>query len=196
MMDPDSDNNDALDEVGLRLGPDGEDDGEGLFDSPREASAVGEKTSVAHKEGSEQDNRAELLQRLRESVGTTSHVPESGEPCRALRLRIADEPPDLLPALGAPALLHRAGTRVLRPPPPAPPRPSDPDDTNTQIRPMPRPRDDDPPTGERTAPGDTEHTQTGQTGSWLATDRTLRLARWLALGLLSVSAVAWWLLGR
>lgn len=209
-MTPDPDDvldeqrHDELDEVGVRFGPDR--DGDGLFDPPRESSMIGEKTSVTPEEAQASEPERTLLAWIADSGGLLAHAPESGVPCRPLRQRIADEPPDLLPALGAPALLHRAGSKVLRPPPTAPSRSTEPDDTNTQIRPMPRPpgsppRDDDPPTNEGSPSGDrdtaTEHTQTGQTGAFVvASDRVLRLARWLALVLLSLSAAAWWLLGQ
>lgn len=200
-IDPEG-RDDELDEVGVRLGPDR--DGDGLFDPPRESSMVGEKTSVATDEVAPSEPERTLLAWISESAALLANAPESGVPCRPLRQRIADEPPDLLPALGAPALLHRAGSKVLRPPPTAPSRSNEPDDTNTQIRPMPRPtngasaREDDPPTNERSTTGDrdtgTDHTQTGS--FVVASDRVLRLARWLALGLLSVSAAAWWFLGQ
>ena len=198
--DPDSDEGD-VDEIRVRLGPDR--DGEGLFDAPRESSMVGEKTSVATDEAPAGDAERALLLWIQAGPTMLASAPESGEPCTSLRQRIADEPPDLLPALGAPALLHRAGSKVLRPPPTAPSRPPEPDDTNTQIRPIAASAarsagDEDPPTNERTSPGDrdTEHTQTGQTGAFVvASDRVLRTARWLALSLLAVSAAAWWFLG-
>ena len=203
-MSPDPDSNsdpgglEPLDEVGVRLGPDR--DGEGLFDPPRENSMVGEKTSVTTDESPIREPERALLDWIAGDSLLLANVPEQAEPCRPLRQRIADEPPDLLPSLAAPALLHRASSRVLRAPPSAPARAPEADDTATQIRPMPRTAtDDDPPTNEHTSPGDrdTENTQSGQTGSWIvASDEVLRTARWLALALLTLSATAWWFLGR
>lgn len=198
---PDEERDDELDEVGVRLGPDR--DGDGLFDPPRETSMIGEKTSVTLQEAQASEPERTLLAWIAASGALLANAPESGVPCLPLRQRIADEPPDLLPALGAPALLHRGGSKVLRPPPTAPSRSAEPDDTNTQIRPMPRPpgslpAETDPPTNEGTPAGDrdtnTEHTQTG--AFVVASDRVLRLARWLALLLLSMSAAAWWFLGQ
>ncbi len=177
----------SLDEVGIQVGPDR--DAAGLFDVEVDRSVTGEQTGIATEEATAEQQRTAALTWISSSIEEGTGAPESAAPCPPLKARIADEPPDALPSLAAPAGGTAGVHRALRAAPPfqAPPRPES-DDTATQV--------------DALRNGGEERTSTGNqsrealTGSWtLATDRTLRAARWLALLLLALSALAWWLLG-
>lgn len=178
-----------LDEVGVPVGPDR--DVAGLFDHEVDRSVTGERTGVATEEAGIEQQRTALLTWLAASLVSPPPVAGEAGPCPALKSRIADEPPDGLPALAAPAASARSTARALRhaPTAPAAERPEV-DDTATAVDTVTR----------TTAGGET--TTTGSrardavTGTWsLAADRTLRTARWVALLLLALSALAWWRLG-
>lgn len=179
-----------VDEVGVALGPDR--DSSGLFDPPSEASLTGERTGVSTEEAGAEQQRTAVLAWIAASLGEPNRLPEVGAPCAALRTRIADEPPDLLPSLGFGAVVRDA--RVLRAPPAPPPAPPGPgasftDDTVTQVDLLP-PRPEDPRTGVTGA------TTTGHTGNtrfgWLPSERIVRVALLVSAVLLGLSAYAWW----
>jgi hypothetical protein len=192
----------AIDEVGVALGPDL--DVVGLFDASAERSATGERTLVAGIPPEVEQRRTSLLA----WIAANADAPASSaavSPCTPLRGSIADEPPDALPALARAPSSSRGNARITRTPP-APAFPlGDPDDTATQM----------PDTGVPPAPSAAEGpfaaettatasepvaTTTGSRarppGAWQGTsDRVLNVARGLALVLLVGSALAWWYLG-
>lgn len=163
-----------IDEVGVPLGPDRGD--HGLFDPPSEFSLTGERTGTPTDEAGAEAQRTALLAWIASSLGAGPPPVATGASPAALRTRIADEPPDLLPSLGAPPGPRTSG-RVLRPPPPSP-RPATPelDDTATQA-------DGLPSAGRATE----------ATEGFLPAERLVRLAPFVAGAMLVVSAVAWWL---
>ncbi len=164
-----------IDEVGVPLGPDRGDHG-GLFDPPSEFSLTGERTGTPTDEAGAEAQRTALLAWIASSLGAGAPPRDEGPAPAALRLRIADEPPDLLPSLSAPSST-RAGGRVLRPPPPSPgPASAELDDTATQVNPL-------APAGPST-----EHTE-----GWLPAERLVRFAPFVAGGMLVLSALAWWI---
>jgi len=178
-----------LDEVRVPIGPDR--DAGGLFDLETDRSVTGERTGVATEEAGIEQQRTALLTWIASSLASRAAVAGDGGPCPALKARIADEPPDGLPALAAPAASPRSIARALRAAPAAPAseRPEV-DDTATAVDAVSRASsgEDTTTTGSRG--------RDGITGPWsLAADRTLRTARWLALLLLALSALAWWRLG-
>ncbi len=179
----------ALDEVGVPVGPDR--DVAGLFDHEVDHSVTGERTGVATEEAGIEQQRTALLTWLAASLTSPPQAAGDAGPCPALKARIADEPPDGLPALAAPAASPRNTARALRHAPAAPvaERPEA-DDTATAVDTVSRPTAG----GETTTTG--SRARDSVTGTWnLATDRTLRTARWIALLLLALSALAWWRLG-
>jgi hypothetical protein len=163
-----------IDEVGVPLGPDR--DHGGLFDPPSELSLTGERTGTPTHEAGADQQRTALLAWIAASLGEGGPPQAEGPPPAALRLRIADEPPDLLPSLSSPPQ-PRASGRVLRPPPTPPPSlVPESEDTVTQVGPL------------ASAGPPTEHTE-----GWLPAERLVRLAPPVAALLLVLSAVAWWL---
>ncbi len=164
-----------IDEVGVPLGPDHSDHG-GLFDPPAELSVTGERTG-GHADQPEGDaQRAALLTWIAAALGERVPHRAEGPPPTALRTLIADEPPDLLPSLGAPAGARGSG-RVLRPPPVTlQPEGFEREDTATQADVL-------LPAGPST-----EHT-----GGWLPAEKLIRFAPFVAAGLLVLSALAWWI---
>lgn len=179
----------ALDEVGVPVGPDR--DAGGLFDVEVDRSVTGERTGVATEEAGIEQQRTALLTWIAASLANPPAAASHAGPCPALKSRIADEPPDGLPALAAPAASPRATARALRPAPTTPVADrAEIDDTATAIDTVTRAST----TEETTTTG--SRAREGLTGSWsLAADRTLRTARWVALLLLALSALAWWQLG-
>lgn len=174
-----------VDEVGVSLGPDR--DHRGIFDTAAESSLTGERTGATTEEAGVETRRTAVLAWIAASLDEPVELPLSGPPPAALRTRIADEPPDLLPSLAqAPAL---RGGRVLRAPPVAPPLGGpERDDTVTQVDLLVPALADD---GERTG-----GTTTGQNPlGWLDAERVVRLAIGVALALLAGSALAWWWFG-
>ncbi|MBM4364784.1 MAG: hypothetical protein FJ102_01105 [Deltaproteobacteria bacterium] len=178
-----------LDEIGVPMGPDR--DAGGLFDVETDSSVTGERTGVATEEAGIEQQRTALLTWIASSLASPAADVGDAGPCPGLKARIADEPPDGLPALAAPATSPRSTARALRAAPAAPAgeRPEV-DDTATAVGAVSRASsgDDTTTTGSRA--------RDGITGTWsLAADRTLRTARWIALLLLALSAFAWWRLG-
>jgi hypothetical protein len=164
-----------IDEVGVPLGPDAGDHG-GLFDPPSEFSLTGERTGGHTDEAGGDAQRTALLAWIAVTLGEGGPPAALGPAPAALRGRIADEPPDLLPSLGAPPSPRSTG-RVLRPPPAAPrPLVPDLDDTATQVDAL-------APAGPST-----EHTE-----GWLPAEKLVRIAPFVAGGLLVLSALAWWI---
>ena len=181
-----------VDEVGVPLGPDR--GGEGLFDTPDEASLTGERTGVSSQEAGAEQQRLAVLAWISATLAEPADLPETGPPSATLRTRIADEPPDLLPSLGFVPAPRDA--RVPRPPPVAPNLFAD--DTVTQVdllRPAGEPSGNTSPgLGGRSATGATTtgHTTTGGLTRMLRPERLLRVAPWIAATLLVASALAYW----
>ena len=167
-----------VDEVGVALGPDR--DHAGLFDVAGESSLTGERTGASTEEAGVEAQRTAVLAWVAASLGETHGLPDGGAPCVALRARIADEPPDLLPSLGsAPS---RRESRVLRAPPSHPTHDSDDSITQVDLLPVPAPGADA-----------TALTTTGWGAlRWLTAESVVRLAPWFAVLVLSASAAAWW----
>lgn len=173
-----------IDEVGVAFGPDG--GGGGLFDGPGESSLTGERTGVATEEAGAEQQRTAVLAWIAASLGEPHPLEAQGPPCTALRARIADEPPDLLPSLST--LSAPRDGRVLRPPPPTQPQlQADGDDTVTQVDLLVPAASGAPETT-----GSGAATTTGGVSRWLTAERVIRVAPWVALALLAISAGAWW----
>ncbi len=167
-----------VDEVGVALGPDR--DHSGLFEAVGESSLTGERTGASTEEAGVEAQRTAVLAWIAASLGEGQGLPDRGAPCVALRPRIADEPPDLLPSLGSAPTKRES--RVLRAPPNHPTREID--DSITQVDLLPTPL---------SAVEATAMTTTGLGPlRWLTAERVVRLAPWFAVLVLSASAAAWW----
>ncbi len=170
-----------IDEVGVAVGPDR--DHRGIFDPPGESSLTGERTGASTEEAGVETQRTAVLAWIAASLGEPHALPASAPPSAALRTRIADEAPDLLPSLAAPPTAK--GGRVLRTPPAAPLATTpERDDTETRVDLL-------PPAGPPTDAGGATTTGT-HTLRWLTAERMVWVGFAVAACLLAGSALAWW----
>lgn len=105
---------DALDEVGVRAGPD--DDSAGIFDLPgRDRTGTGERTGHHSDEAAIDQQRTAVLAWVAAALGPLPAVPDTG-PCGPLKRKIADAPLDPVPALDGVGLTppRRIADSVLR----------------------------------------------------------------------------------
>lgn len=170
-----------VDEVGVHFGPDAGAGG-GLFDGAGERSLTGERTGVSTEDPGAEQQRMAVLTWIAASLGHPHEMAAEGPPCTAMRTCIADEPLDLLPSLSTLAAqrggrVPRGGTGTLTP---------EREDSATQIDLLPLAT---PANAETTGTG---ATTTGGIARWVTPERVIRLAPWVALALLALSAAAWW----
>ena len=169
-----------VDEVGVHLGPDI--GGGGLFEGSPERSLTGERTGVSTEDAGAEQQRTAVLTWIAASLGHPHDLGAEGPPCTAMRACIADEPPDLLPSLSTLAAprggrVPRVGGGTLTP---------EREDNATQIDLLPV------VTSAHAETTGTGATTTGGLARWVTPERVVRLAPWVALALLGLSAGAWW----